>query len=186
MNVRTLVWGLVAVIVCSGVARSQSLADVARKEQERRKAIKSPARVYTNDDLRRYPLTTVTDAPAPDQSNAAPGSGQAGAKADARGKDEAPSVNLGEDYWRKAITDARSALARSRTYLEALQGRATGLTQEFYTREDPEQRSAVWKQRMRAMDDIERLQKEIADQERAVAKVEDDARKANVPPGWIR
>jgi hypothetical protein len=32
MKISVLVWGLVGVIAFSGVARSQSLADVARKE----------------------------------------------------------------------------------------------------------------------------------------------------------
>jgi hypothetical protein len=71
MNARTLVWGLVGIIAFSGVARSQSLGDVARKEEERRKAIKTPGKIYTNDDLRRYPVPAAPENVAPDEAKAA-------------------------------------------------------------------------------------------------------------------
>ena len=35
-----------------GAVSSQSLADIARKEEERRKTVKTQSKVYTNQDLR--------------------------------------------------------------------------------------------------------------------------------------
>jgi hypothetical protein len=190
MKISTLVWGLVGVIAFSGVARSQSLADVARKEEERRKSVKAPAKIYTNDDLRRYPVAPLPEAATPGAAKAAAaGDSAAAAKPDqppAQAKDAAPSVEQGEPHWRQLITEARSALARSSTYLEALQSRVVTLTTEFYAREDPAQRSAVWGQRMRVLDDMARLKQDMAEQEKAIAKIEEDARKAGIPPGWIR
>jgi hypothetical protein len=188
MKIRTLVWGLVGVIAFSGVAWSQSLADVARKEEERRKSIKTPGKVYTNDDLRRYPGSVAPETPAPDQAKPAT-EDQPGAKGESPAppaKDVTPSVDQGEDHWRKLITDARSALARSSTYLEALQSRVNTLTSEFYARDDSAQRAAIWSQRVKVLDDMERLKQDMADQEKAIAKIEGDAHKANIPPGWIR
>jgi hypothetical protein len=134
--------------------------------------------------LRRYPVTTLSEATAPDAAKAA-----AAAKPDqppAQPKDDTPSVDQGEQHWRQLITEARSALARSSTYLEALQNRVATLTAEFYAREDSGQRSAIWSQRTRVLDDMERLKQDMADQEKAIAKIEEDAHKANIPPGWIR
>ena len=48
-----LLTGGVASLVCA-----QSLADVARKEAERRQAIKEPAKTYTNADLASLPPAT--------------------------------------------------------------------------------------------------------------------------------
>jgi hypothetical protein len=189
MKIRTLVWGLVGVIAFSGVARSQSLADVARQEEERRKAIKTPSKVYTDNDLRRYPVTTPPETSAPDQTKAAAAGGQVTAKTEnavAQAKDATPSIDQGEEHWRKLIMEARSALARSSTYLEALQSRVNTLTAEFYAREDSAQRGGIWVQRTRVVDDMERLKRDMTDQEKAIAKIEEDARKANIPPGWIR
>jgi hypothetical protein len=189
MNARTLVWGLVGIIAFSGMARSQSLGDVARKEEERRKAIKTPGKIYTNDDLRRYPVPAAPENVAPDEAKAAATSAQPPATtgdATAREKDASPSIEQGEEHWRKLVTEARSALARSSSYLEALDSRVAALTAQFYAQEDSPQRAAIWSQRMRILDDMERLKLDMADQEKAIAKIEEDARKANIPPGWIR
>jgi hypothetical protein len=190
MKTAIFVWSLVGAIALSGVARAQSLADLSRREQERRKAIRAPCKVYTEDDLRRYPVTTPA-TPAPDvNQGAAAGGAEEGAKPATAGGQGTPAdeltVEKGEAFWRKLITDARSQLERSKSYLEALESRVATLTTEFYAREDPEQRSAIWSQRMKVLDDIERLKKDMTDQESAIAKIEADAGRAHVPPGWIR
>jgi hypothetical protein len=190
MKRTTVVWTLVGAVLVSGVARAQSLADVARKEEERRKAVKAPSKLYTNDDLRRYPTTTPPDAdkpatPAPpatgEPAAGPPASGASGAAVGA-----APSVDRGEDYWRGLITEARARLERSKGYFDALEARVADLTTQFYARDDSEQRAAIWSQRAKILADMDHLKQDMADQEKAVAKIEEDARHANVPPGWIR
>ena len=196
MKITPIVWGLVGVLAFSGAARAQSLAEVARKEAERRKTVKTPAKVYTDDDLRRVPVAPPPDVPATDaakpaaaEDKPAGGEGQPAPRADAGAapaKAAEPSVDLGEGYRRKLATDARSALARSASYLQALESRSNALANEYNTREDPAQRNAAWSQRIRVIEDIDRLKQDMADQEKAIAKLEADARKAGVPPGWIR
>src|SRR6266446_5036063 len=46
--------------------RAQSLADVARAEEARRKAVKQPSKVYTNKDLPSVPPPTATAGPPAD------------------------------------------------------------------------------------------------------------------------
>ena len=62
-------------------AQAQSLADVARQEAERRKAITSEStRVFTNEDLRPAPGSTsvmTTGTPPPATATDAPGPGRA-------------------------------------------------------------------------------------------------------------
>jgi hypothetical protein len=188
MKIRTIVWGLVLTFATGGVAWSQSLADVARKDEERRKALKAPGKVYTNDDLRRYPVTTPDPPVQPaDALPASPAEAAvAGEAKPAAPKDQEPSIDQGEDHWRQLMGQARAARARSDTYLEALQIRLAALTTDFYAQPDPAQKSAIWAQRTRVFDDMERLKKDMIDQDAAIAKIEEDARKANIPPGWIR
>jgi hypothetical protein len=183
MKISTIAWGLVLTFATAGVAWSQTLADVARKEEERRKAVKAPAKVYTNEDLRHYPVTTPEPAAQPAGGADA---ATAAAPKPAEPRDDKPSVDQGEEHWRRRMGDARDARARSDTFLEALQNRLQALTSDFYSQQDPAQRSAIWVQRTRVFDDMERLKKDIADQDAAIAKIEEDARKANIPPGWIR
>jgi hypothetical protein len=41
------------------VAQTQSLADLARREQERRKAITTPSKVYSNETLPDAPMVSI-------------------------------------------------------------------------------------------------------------------------------
>jgi hypothetical protein len=189
MKIRTIVWGLAGVIAFSGAARSQSLGDVAREEAERRKTVQAPAKVYTDADLRRYPVAPPPEPQPADPEKAAPTEDKPAAKTEdaaAPAKPVEPSVDLGEEYWRKLITDARSALARSSSYLEALRARVQAFTTQFYALDDPVQRNAIAAQRNKVLDDMDHLKQDMAVQEGAIAKIEADARKANIPPGWIR
>jgi len=118
MKSAPLIWGLAGILLCGGVARAQSLAEIARKEEERRKATKSPGKVYTNDDLRRYPLLTPPAQPAPPADAPAAADPVTGAKtppaAPAEQKDEKD-----EAYWRKLIGDAKTRLDRKSTRLNS-------------------------------------------------------------------
>src|SRR5437867_5461787 len=58
---------------------AQSLADVARKEEERRKTIPQPAKVYTNKDLSAAPPSSI---PPPPPAAAAPADAKSAKEAD--------------------------------------------------------------------------------------------------------
>ena len=76
---------LVAAIGIRAVA-GQSLADVAKKEEERRKAVAAPAKVYTNKDLSPSPAGSQPGTPpakAADDAKPADGDTKGGAKAGA-------------------------------------------------------------------------------------------------------
>ena len=67
-----------------------------------------------------------------------------------------------------------------------MQTRVNSLTNDFYARDDPAQRAVIWTQRTKALEQMERLKTEIAEGTKAIAKIQEDARKAGVPPGWLR
>ena len=119
-------------VLCSGSLVAQSLADVARAEEARRRALKAPVKVYTNEDLGKGQEAAAPSTAPADTSNVKPGGSGAASAAKtspagtpaaqsetARGKDE--------KYWRSRITDARSALQRSQAFLDALQSQINGL-----------------------------------------------------------
>src|SRR5262245_31460320 len=55
---------LLAPAVSALAQQSPSLAELARQEQERRKAIKAPAKVYTDRDVKAAPAPPPADASA--------------------------------------------------------------------------------------------------------------------------
>src|SRR6187431_2672309 len=57
--VRLLSVAALVFIGVANVAAAQSLGDVAKKEEQRRKTVKSSGKVYTNDELKRDPTPSV-------------------------------------------------------------------------------------------------------------------------------
>src|ERR1700686_1227727 len=79
-------------MLASGVVplRAQSLADVARQEEARRKEIRQPAKVYTNKDLVSVPSRSTQPQTASSTTPAADAAGKTddrGAVKDPQGKD---------------------------------------------------------------------------------------------------
>jgi hypothetical protein len=178
----------------TALAQEPSLAEVARKEGERRKTVATPAKVYTNADVRPVlaPSRPVPAPPAPDQAAATPAAAPAGQSEGAAGAGTgidaatADEPKAGEAEWRKRITDAREQLQRSTLFRDALQSRINGLTTDFVARDDPHQRAEVARQRQEALAELDRVNKEIEAGTRLVADIEDAARREGIPPGWLR
>jgi hypothetical protein len=188
MTSRTLsIVVLAAVLGTSAVASGQSLAEVAREEAARRAAVKSPGKLYTNESLKPAPQPEpVQAAPAettPPEATTAPAVTPAPA---AKSADQSTDAKNDEATWRKRIATEREALDRSKMFADALQSRINALTTDFTNRDDPVQRQQIGADRQKALDELDRVKKEIADHTKAIATIQDDARKAGVPPGWVR
>ena len=176
-------------IVLSSAVSAQSLADVARAEQARRKEQPKPSKVYTNDSVKTdltqsTPSVVPSDGTAP--AAAADAVAPAPASAEAPKADSAGAERRDQAYWRGRMTSAREQLERSKTFGDALQSRVSALTQDFVNRDDPAQQSVIAQNRVKAVAELERVQREIVSQTKAIAAIEDEARKAGVPPGWLR
>lgn len=191
MKITRLAWGLAAVMLCSGVARAQSLGDVAKKEEERRKTVKGAGKVYTNDDLRRYPVAVPQQGPGTEAASAPDTEKIPDPVAAAKAQQAAAAPEKAEDkkdeaWWRQRIAAARAAMRRGETHKEAMQTRVNSLTNDFYARDDPAQRAVIWQQRVDALGEMDRLTQEISDLNKEIASIEEEARKEGVPPGWLR
>jgi len=173
-------------IAASGFAlvRAQSLADVAKKEEERRKAVTEPAKVYTNKDLRPVPAGSVPAAPdAKDTKDAA------GKDAKDAGKDGAASKDGGardQKFWADKMKALREQLDRDKTFADAIQNKINSLTTDFVNRDDPIQKQRIELDRQKALAELTRLNKAVIDDGKAIADLEEEARRAGVPPGWLR
>jgi hypothetical protein len=207
MQKKAFVAGLLAVLAWPSLGMAQSLADVARAEEARRKAVRQPAKVYTNDDLKGTGVQDNTPPPAPDQpANTAGRAAPVGAKAGATSKPGQPAASAGdanvsdakasdakasdakkdEKYWRDRITAARDALSQDKVLQAALQSRVNALNTDFVNTADPAQRSVVDGNRRTALAELDRMSKDIDKQTKAIADIQEEARKASVPAGWLR
>lgn len=190
MRSRPFVALVVLIALAQGRASAQSLADVARQEEARRKNIKAPSKVLTNEDLRH---AGVPETP-PVGSEQKPAQGQpptpagGGSNPPANAPQESAAKEPAKDqaYWRGRIAEARNQLERTKTFMEAVQTRINALMTDFVNRDDPAQRAVIERERQKNVAELERLKKEIQEQTKANADIEEEARRAGVPPGWLR
>lgn len=84
------------------------------------------------------------------------------------------------------MADAREAGERAKLFAEALQTRINSLSNDWAARDDPYQRAKIGADRDKALAELGRVQKEIQDGNKAIAAIQEEARKAGVPAGWVR
>lgn len=188
---RPPVW-TAALLLCAGVlvpVAAQSLGDVARQEQERRKTVAKPGKVYTNDTLRPTP-TPVSPAsaatpPAAETPSSEPSQGQTPASAPAPAQ-AADTTRKDEAYWKGRIQAERDALDRAKVLFDALQSRVNGLQADFTNRDDPAARAVIANERQRALLELDRTKLEVANRTKAIAAIQEEARRAGVPAAWYR
>ena len=187
-----LVCTVAAVALLAAEVLAQSLADVSRVEEARRLAIGNPARVYTNADLGgRGLLTTAAPRPRPvttptDGASAPSSATEPALDAPAGTQPEASAGQRDEAYWRNRISVVQEQIARNGILRDALQNRVDSLQADFTARDDPAQRAVVFSNREQALAELAGIGAEVERLNEEIASIEDEARRAGVPPGWLR
>jgi hypothetical protein len=178
---------------------AQSLGDLAKKEQERRKTSPPAAKTYTNEDLKR--LTPMPGGETPSKAGDAAKPGDAAKAGDSAKvgdsakpteiKPDAPAAGdavavKDEKYWRGRISAVKEEIRRNELFRDALQTRINALSADFAGRDDPAQRAKIGDDRQKAIAEMARVNEEIAKATKGIADIEEEARRAGVPPGWLR
>ena len=205
--------GILLCVLATTPGLSAQLGSVAKKEAERRKTAPS-GKVYTNDSLSpapepsSRPATSGSDA-APPASSSSDTDKSATATSDKSATDKstteksaadatdkaAPAKQVSADpaerkkeeaEWRERIKNEREALDRAKSYADALQIKINSLNTDFVNRDDPVQRAAIAAERDKSLAEMDRLKKEIAEHTKKIATIQQDARQAGAPPGWVR
>ncbi len=185
MSKKFLVAAAVAcVALMATIASAQSLGTVAKQEEARRKTVKAPGKVYTNEDLR-----SGDASPAPEAAAPAADATQPGAATPPAANQQTPPADdqkKNEAYWKDRLKQVRDAVDRSKTFADALQSRINALTTDFAARSDPAQRAVVEQDRKKALAELDRVNQEIKDNSKAITDIQEEARKAGAPASWYR
>jgi hypothetical protein len=157
-----------------------SLVELARKELERRKRVKVPSRVFTDKEVRAMlpkPPAPVAEVPpaVPIPPAAAP-----------EGPAKTPEETRDEAWWRARVSTVREEIRRNEMFAEALQSRINALATDVANRDDPFQRLKIADDRQKALMELERVQADSERLKKQLADIEEEARQAGVPPGWLR
>jgi len=168
---------LVAAFCCSASpAASQSLGDVAKKEEARRSAVRAASKKVTNADLGADPreasaTATTGQAPAESMAAVAPGTASADGQAAAEPAVAAPKEDVQpEAWWRTRAQSVRARIANMRKGVEDLTGPPS---------ENALQRAKVEKR-------LKSAQEALARAETDLHTLEMHADVAGIPKDWIR
>ncbi len=155
---------------------AQSLAGVAAAETARRKAQTRPAKVYTNDDLSgTLQGSGTSSAPAPASPTPA-----------AAAKTDAVDEKKTEAYWKGRVTALQQSLVRIKVLIEAMQSRINALNAQALSADDPGRQATLQADLTTAASEMARLKQESEKQNKDLIAIQEEARKANIPPGWLR
>lgn len=168
------------------LAQTPSLAELAKKEEARRKAVQAPVKLLTNDDVKRGTPPPVQPAPADPGGKPTPSAAESVDTAKDKSASRSDDPQKDEAYWRALMTLARESLRRDEMFAEALQTRINALSADFTARDDPQQRARIAEDRVKALAELDRLKQDIETQKKKIADLEEEARRAGVPPGWLR
>jgi hypothetical protein len=91
-----------------------------------------------------------------------------------------------EKWWRTRVEAANEMLKRDQDAAEALQGRINVLQRDVVNVDDPVRQAALRAELQKTLEELNRARKLVDDDRTAIADIQEEARRQNVPPGWIR
>jgi len=156
----------------SGVVRAQTIADIARQERERRKAVESG----TSES--KPVVTSVMPAPTA-------GSTVTTRVKTATANEKSKSLGLtdlqghDEKYWRPKFDAARLAVKRAEDNLKLLDLRVANQNPRFIV-------GSGTSPLQKATHDRDVGRKAVADGQQKIADLEEQLRRSGGPPGWSR
>jgi DNA repair exonuclease SbcCD ATPase subunit len=180
-RLRSAVAAALTMLVClppaSVFGQTPSLVELARKEQERRKTVKGSPKVYSDKNLPK---------PAPPPAAALPPATPPPAEQKPAEAQAKPEEQKDEAWWRARMAQTREELRRNEVFADALQSRVNALSNDAANIDDPYQRAKAAQDRQKAIAELDRVKAEIEQAKKQISDIEEEARKAGVPPGWLR
>lgn len=184
LRVLAAAFTLVTLVPPHGAA-GQSLADLARREAERRKQT-VPGKVYTNADLRDAPSAPPAVPSAAPVPRAAAGAEAARPEGQVALPDESVAPRgrekRDETYWRTRARDLRAKVEAARQQLEALEERATDLDTQIQESPAP---SAI-RERDVTASAVARMRQNLQFTTGELQRFEQKAAAEKVLPEWIQ
>jgi hypothetical protein len=195
-----LAFVVVVLFALPSLAGAQGLGDASAKEKQRRQESKTPkAKTYTQDELLALPPVANEDPTPPGDVGALPpvgavalpprdavalppdrglGTGTTSAAAD----DEAATRARDEERWRSRVAGARASVEKARKRYQTFAGLTLVPGYEYV---DDRGRTLI-----QSVEELQHLtaaaKAELDAAQKALDDLLEEARRANVPPGWLR
>jgi len=173
----------------AGSATSQSMAELAKKEKERRAKLAADAKVITNNQTSQYKSGAVTTGNLPqdekkEKAVAPPPTGQKGS-AEAMPDEPVDFEGRPESYWRQTFTDARQRIQDLENQSNVLILKQADLQNRFYREADGYRQQTIQREIQKTIYEQDRNREELQKAKDQLADLEKEARKSGALPGWM-
>jgi hypothetical protein len=188
MQTRVVILAAITLVAFSTPAVAQGLADLARAAEAARKTDtdKPAVKVYTNKDLPAVEGPAPGTAAAGNPAAADSPSALPPAPVEEPSSTESPASEPGETYWRERMRPLKERLDRNRALTQDARRRADALMRSADRCFQVGTVCAEYTESLRLSELHDTLLAEVKRDERAVFALEEEARRAGVPPGWLR
>ena len=180
-------WQMPAVIVFLAAwlaSPPAGLADVAQREAFRRLATQKSQATLTNLGLPAEPVPpAAVSMPASATSSAADPSAKVAEPAAPGVKNDPPRD---EGWWRGKMTELRTAAGKNQMAADTLQARINRLQADSVNLDDPLKQTKARMDLVKAMEDLDKMKVQVDADRRAIAALQEEARRLSVPAGWVR
>ncbi len=185
----------IIVVFCSA-AFPQSLAELAKKEKERRAKMKAEAKVITDVDTSKYKggavstaLPAATPTPAGEE-NKPPATEAAEQSSSQAGPQEAEEPvdfeGRPESYWRQTFTDARQQVIALENEANVLVLKLNELQNKFYQEADGFKQQQIQREIQKALYEQDLNKQQLNSARLQLQELEVEARKSGALPGWYK
>ena len=178
-------------VLTASFVYSQSLAELAKKENERRKEITND-RVITKEEADKYRTDSGKSADVKDRSSVADVSeaeksvSETQAQSDKINSDEPVDFEgRPESYWRKTMAEARQKVHDLENEANVLILKQNSLQNEFYREDDGFKREGIQREIQKTYYEQDLNKDNLQKAKAALQDLENEARKSGALPGWI-
>jgi len=176
-------------IALSSAAYSQSLADLANEEKERRQEVTNE-KVITDEEVAKYRSEPLTNPP--DQPEVKPDSGQKTAEPPKASKSEKTESDepvdfqgRPESYWRQTMADARQKVKDLENQANVIVLKIADLQNQFYREADGFKQEGIQREIQKSFYEQDKNKEDLAKAQDVLQDLEKEARKSGALPGWI-
>lgn len=170
-----------------GSVQEPSLAELARKEREKRQEATTPARVITNEDLGTMRGGRVVTTRSSTSSRVRR---QAAKESTEEAEEKAPEVDEPDpssvEYWEPIFKEAVDNLKYVANASLVLELRINNMRNGYFREQDGVRREAIYAEIAKTAEELGKSREEENEARDAVLKLQRDAQKAGLTPGEVR
>jgi hypothetical protein len=188
---RHLIWILgiafLQVAATSALCQSESLADYAKREKERREKITAAQKAIKNEDTGKYKAASVGTGGMSSTSESSGKPGEGGETANKPEKPDEPADFQGrpESFWRQTFSDARQKVKELENQSNVLVLKLTDLQNEFYKEANGFRQQELQRDIQKILYEQDKTKEELEKAKASLTDLEREARKSGALPGWI-